>query len=132
MNSKSIYFPGLNGIRAVAAIAVVISHITIALKDFGLDPHIFGTFDDGKPKGYILAGYGVSVFFVLSGFLITYLLISEKDSHSIDIKKFYIRRILRIWPLYYLYLIIAVITIIIFRFELNIKSLSSKVSHWRM
>ena len=46
---------------------------------------------------------GVNFFFVLSGFLITYLLIREVEaSGSIDVKKFYIRRILRIWPLFYL------------------------------
>jgi peptidoglycan/LPS O-acetylase OafA/YrhL len=64
---------------------------------------------DGTPKGLMLARYGVSIFFVLSGFLITYLLQQEKESGKIHIKKFYIRRILRIWPLYYLYLGIALI-----------------------
>lgn len=45
---------------------------------------------------------GVNFFFVLSGFLITYLLIAEKDiTNTINIKKFYIRRVLRIWPLFY-------------------------------
>ncbi|MBK7690909.1 MAG: acyltransferase [Bacteroidetes bacterium] len=45
---------------------------------------------------------GVSFFFVLSGFLITYLLLKENEmTGKIDIKSFYIRRILRIWPLYY-------------------------------
>jgi peptidoglycan/LPS O-acetylase OafA/YrhL len=123
MNDKIIYFPGLNGLRAIAAIAVVISHITLSLKDFGLDPFIFGAFADGQPKGLYLAGYGVTVFFVLSGFLITYLLQSEKDIQEINVKKFYIRRILRIWPLYYLYLTLAIISIIVFGFDLNIKSL---------
>lgn len=48
-------------------------------------------------------GIGVSFFFVLSGFLITYILIIEKINApgKIDLKKFFIRRILRIWPLYY-------------------------------
>ena len=56
-----------------------------------------------------LGGNAVSVFFTLSGFLITYLLLLEKhNNHSISIRKFYMRRILRIWPLYYLYLFIAV------------------------
>jgi len=46
---------------------------------------------------------GVVIFFTLSGFLITYLLLSEKKyTETINIKKFYIRRILRIWPLYFL------------------------------
>ena len=120
---KTIYFPGLNGLRAIAAIAVVLSHTTLDLERFGLDPYIFGTFDDGKPQGLNLGGYGVSIFFVLSGFLITYLLQAEKDIQEIDIKKFYMRRILRIWPLYYLYLIIAIAAILLFGFELRITSL---------
>lgn len=123
MNNKIIYFPGLNGMRAIAAIAVVISHITLSLNDFGLDPYIFGRGDDGRPKGLYLAGYGVSIFFVLSGFLITYLLQKEKNIGTIDIKKFYMRRILRIWPLYYLYLIVSILIILLFGLDLNVKSL---------
>jgi peptidoglycan/LPS O-acetylase OafA/YrhL len=47
-------------------------------------------------------GTGVSIFFILSGFLITYLLISEYELNSeISLRRFYLRRILRIWPLYY-------------------------------
>jgi peptidoglycan/LPS O-acetylase OafA/YrhL len=111
VKSKTIYFPGLNGLRAIAAIAVVVSHITLALKEFDLDPAIFGSFKDGKPIGLLLAAYGVTIFFVLSGFLITYLLQADKEQNDIDIKKFYVRRILRIWPLYYLYFAIALIVI---------------------
>ena len=93
MNSnKEIYLPGLNGIRAIAAIAVVISHITVRNKDFGLNPFVFGFFENGTPRGLDLAGYGVSMFFTLSGFLITYLLLHEKKKQLIDIKKFYFRR----------------------------------------
>jgi peptidoglycan/LPS O-acetylase OafA/YrhL len=95
----------------ISALAVVISHITLSLGDFGLDPFIFGKLEDGQAKGLSLAGYGVSIFFVISGFLITYLLQAERQNGTIDIKKFYVRRILRIWPLYYLYLAIAVIVI---------------------
>lgn len=123
MKDKTIYFPGLNGIRAIAAIAVVIAHITLSLKDFSLDPYVFGSFKDGQPQGLSLAGYGVSIFFVLSGFLITYLLQAEKEAQIINIKKFYLRRILRIWPLYYLYLFLSLMTIILFGLELNITSL---------
>lgn len=50
---------------------------------------------------------GVILFFVLSGFLITHLLLIEKKNSAISIKKFYIRRILRIWPLYFLILLLA-------------------------
>ena len=79
MGDKIIYLPGLNGIRAIAALAVVIAHITLNFKDFGLDPYIFGAYDDGNPRTLDLAGYGVSMFFALSGFLITYLLCKEKE-----------------------------------------------------
>jgi peptidoglycan/LPS O-acetylase OafA/YrhL len=51
---------------------------------------------------------GVHIFFVISGFLITHLLIKEHQSQGkIDVKKFYFRRILRIWPLYYLIMILG-------------------------
>jgi peptidoglycan/LPS O-acetylase OafA/YrhL len=56
---------------------------------------------------YIRVGGDIAVqfFFVLSGFLITYIITEEKArSGRFDLKKFYIRRILRIWPLYYLLL----------------------------
>ncbi len=109
MPPVSNYFSGLNGIRAIAALAVVMSHITLSLNYFGLDPYLFGRCEDGTAKGLMLARYGVSIFFVLSGFLITWLLLREKESGRISIRKFYLRRILRIWPLYYFYLIIIVL-----------------------
>ena len=80
-NSK-VYLDGLNGIRAIAAMAVVISHITLHLADFKLNPYIFGRLADGSPRGLLLAGYGVNMFFALSGFLITYLLLLEKEKQN--------------------------------------------------
>lgn len=51
----------------------------------------------------------MSIFFVLSGFLITYLLLEEERKYGrINIASFYVRRILRIWPLYYVVIIFAV------------------------
>lgn len=123
MSNKPIYFPGLNGLRAIAALAVVISHTTMALNDFNLDSTIFGALEDGRPKGINLASYGVSVFFVLSVFLITYLLLAEKKVQEIDIKKFYLRRLLRIWPLYYLYFIIALLVLYYLGQELKLNTL---------
>jgi len=98
---KGIHFNGLNGIRAICALAVVVSHTSLALNELGLIAgNLFG-----------FAAYGVTAFFSLSGFLITYLLIQEKDiTATVAVKKFYLRRILRIWPLYFGYLVIAVIT----------------------
>jgi peptidoglycan/LPS O-acetylase OafA/YrhL len=118
MRSGVIYFPGLNGLRAISALAVVVSHITLALSQFGLNPYIFGSLNDGTPRGISLAGYGVTIFFVLSGFLITYLLLVEQEKAGrVSISKFYIRRILRIWPLYYLYLVISLL--VAWKFSMN-------------
>jgi peptidoglycan/LPS O-acetylase OafA/YrhL len=96
--SLKIYLPGLNGFRAIAALAVVFSHINLNLGKFGLD----------RGEGLQLANFGVTIFFTLSGFLITYLLLCEQlEAATISINKFYVRRILRIWPLYFLYVFIV-------------------------
>ena len=94
---KAVYLNGLNGLRAIAAISVLFAHTTMdGISDFGI-PHI----------QLPLAGYGVTLFFVISGFLITYLLLLEREKNGINIRNFYVRRILRIWPIYYLFIIIC-------------------------
>jgi peptidoglycan/LPS O-acetylase OafA/YrhL len=56
------------------------------------------------------AGYGVDLFFVISSYLITRLLLAELAADkTLDVKAFYIRRALRIWPLYYTFLIVGFI-----------------------
>ncbi len=57
------------------------------------------------------------MFFALSGFLITYLLLVEKKKNSINVPHFYYRRILRIWPLYYLYLATSLAVATIYNIE---------------
>ena len=53
-------------------------------------------------------GYGVQLFFILSGYLITTLLLREEARYGrIALRAFWIRRILRIWPLYYLIVVIG-------------------------
>jgi len=100
--SEKIFLPGLNGIRAIAALAVVMSHINLGLDKFGFD----------KSHGLSLASFGVTVFFALSGFLITYLLLVEKEkTKTIAIKKFYVRRVLRIWPLYFFYMLLVLFAV---------------------
>lgn len=99
-----IYFKGLNGIRAIAALLVVIWHTD----QFS---NLFKLTEIGFNKNG-MAGYAVDMFFVLSGFLITYLLFIEKEkTGTINFKKFYLRRIFRIWPIYYLAVSIALILI---------------------
>jgi peptidoglycan/LPS O-acetylase OafA/YrhL len=100
--TNKIYFPGLNGLRFFSALAVIITHVELI-------KHKLGFFNIWNNKLiHHLGVIGVSFFFVLSGFLITYLMLLEKNKfNSISIRKFYLRRILRIWPLYFLILIVG-------------------------
>jgi peptidoglycan/LPS O-acetylase OafA/YrhL len=95
--SKRIYFPNLDGLRFIAAALVILSHVEQFKKEFNL-PNIWS-----NEFIHNMGGLGVYLFFTLSGFLITFLLLKEKEvTGTISIKQFYIRRILRIWPLYFL------------------------------
>ena len=62
-SNKPIYFPGLNGLRELAELSVVIFHLTRDFGQFNLSPYIFGTLADGSPKGFAMSGYGVTIFF---------------------------------------------------------------------
>jgi peptidoglycan/LPS O-acetylase OafA/YrhL len=88
--------PGLNALRFIAAFFVVLSHGNISLVKLGIgDLEHLGLFYRG--------GDSVEFFFTLSGFLITYLLIGEiRNTGSVSVRKFYLRRVFRIWPLYFL------------------------------
>lgn len=116
MLNQKIYFPHLNGIRFTAALLVIIHHIEQLKGIYGL-PTLWGG------KGFlshfisIIGPQGVVLFFVLSGFLITYLLLAEEaKTETINIKKFYIRRILRIWPLYLLVIFLSLFVLVHFDF----------------
>ena len=99
---KKIYLPGLHGLRAIATVLVIITHVELFKAKWGL-PNLY--------KYKLIQEFGtigVDFFFVLSGFLITYLLFKEKEKYNkVSIKNFYIRRVLRIWPLYYIVLILV-------------------------
>ncbi len=100
---KKVYFPNLNGVRFMAAMMVMVHHVE-QIKIYCGHPSVFYTNNFIKNIG----GLGVTLFFVLSGFLITYLLLEEKkEFKTINLKEFYIRRVLRIWPLYYLIIFLA-------------------------
>lgn len=88
-----MYFKNLNSVRFIAATFVVIHHIE-QLKGLAGYPY---------RSWYVLGRTGVILFFALSGFLITSLLLAEqRETGCIHLRKFYVRRALRIWPLYYL------------------------------
>lgn len=98
MTQEKKYFAGLDSLRAIGALAVLVGHIELVKNDFGL-PNLLHLPYFRYTSGHI----GVILFFVLSGFLITYLLLVEKGKNgTIGVKNFYIRRTLRIWPIYYL------------------------------
>lgn len=111
---QNTYFKGLNGLRFFAAFFVAIAHASTFVTNISA-PAIYDT------RGYSFFNNGntaVDFFFVLSGFLITTLLLKEFDhTGSISIRNFYTRRALRIWPLYYfvifiVYAVFPVITMI--------------------
>lgn len=90
------YLPSLDGFRAISIIMVIFSHVYFHSN--GIVHQLFsGTF-------------GVQIFFVISGFLITTLLLKENQQKgSISLKRFYIRRVLRIFPVAYLFLLVLII-----------------------
>ena len=80
--------PALDGIRGISAWFVVAAHL-------GLLPRAFGAL-------------GVSMFFTLSGFLITWLMLRESAyTGTVSLRKFYMRRTLRIFPAFYVYALVA-------------------------
>lgn len=96
-----LYFKRLDALRFFAFFLVFWNHTlnNYIRHYFNLgETYMEALFDTGES--------GVRIFFVISGFLITYLLLKEyKANDEINIKHFYYRRLLRIWPLYYLVLI---------------------------
>jgi peptidoglycan/LPS O-acetylase OafA/YrhL len=94
---KKRYFPNLNGIRCIAALLVVFHHLEQAKHALGI-ANVYEW-----PIIQHAGRLGVGLFFVLSGFLITYLLLEERGRFgNVDAKKFYLRRVFRIWPIYFL------------------------------
>ena len=86
----------LDGLRAIAIGLVLAEHGGVAFTD--ASSHWWAA-------PLINGGFGVRLFFVLSGFLITGLLIREQERYGrISLRAFYVRRILRIFPAFYLYL----------------------------
>jgi peptidoglycan/LPS O-acetylase OafA/YrhL len=96
--------PALTGLRGVAAVMVFIAHAIPVTELSARSP--------GSAISRILeAGWmGVPLFFALSGYLITWLALKEKDDYgSFDLGRFCIRRCLRIWPLYYTVVALAIL-----------------------
>lgn len=111
-----VYFMNLDVLRFIAAFMIVFVHGYEGWHGWFGYPGFMTTGDYktlSKSGEYINRaisnlGFGVDVFFLISGFLITFLLIKEyEESGSVSLKKFYMRRILRIWPLYYFIMLVS-------------------------
>jgi peptidoglycan/LPS O-acetylase OafA/YrhL len=88
------YFPSLEGLRGIAVLVVMFHH---------METRIFSVCD--KFRGGFL---GVDTFFVLSGFLITSILLSEREkTGKISLKNFYLRRGVRLVPAFWVYLLVV-------------------------
>jgi peptidoglycan/LPS O-acetylase OafA/YrhL len=89
----------LDGIRAIAVIMVILSHAKSSIPNIITSTYAFKIVSNGR--------LGVLFFFSMSGYLITKLLIIEKNKfNDISLKDFYLRRMLRIFPVFYLYIIV--------------------------
>ncbi|MEL6606047.1 MAG: acyltransferase [Cyanobacteria bacterium J06614_10] len=99
------HLPVLDGIRGLAALMVMAFHYLE-----GKNYLIRGTFYEPLLKFSALGQTGVDLFFVLSGFLITRILINSKNKQNF-FSIFYARRSIRIMPLYYFYLVLALIVL---------------------
>jgi len=95
------YFPALDGLRAIAILMVFTAHP-----------------DDQRWLKHIHGGNGVTVFFVLSGFLITTLSLREEDRRGrLDVRSFFIRRFFRIAPVYILVLAFYTLCVLLLHFQ---------------
>ncbi len=96
IQQRQNYFPILDAFRFFAFFRVFLLHLPAA----EVNPFFFNITQGGE--------IGVDFFFVLSGFLISYLFINEQSlTGKIDGKKYFLRRALRIWPLYIIGVVIA-------------------------
>jgi len=107
---ERFYRPELDALRFFAFFGVFIFHAAPHTRDFyetagapqWLSSFLLSVFGAGA--------YGVDLFFVLSAYLITSLLLRERDlTGTVDLRGFYLRRILRIWPLYLSFVAFATI-----------------------
>jgi len=116
------YYPGLNELRALAVLSIIPGHIEQVKQIFTL-PFSYWFPIPGK--------LGVILFFVISGFLITALLLKEKSTtDDVHLKNFYAKRILRIWPLYFFIMglsILLINTVDIFQFPIYSSALYDKL-----
>ncbi len=95
---SKVHFPALDTLRGVAIVVVLFHNLSIFAGSGGKVDKLWNLFVEA---GWV----GVQLFFVLSGFLITGILVDDKEKPK-ALRVFYVRRFLRIFPLYYLLLLV--------------------------
>ena len=110
--SQSFYHPELDVLRFFAFFAVFLHHALPREATLYLNAGLTSTATEWLLTAKKAGAFGVDLFFVLSAFLITELLRREYVSRGkFNLSSFYIRRALRIWPLYFTFLAITVFII---------------------
>jgi peptidoglycan/LPS O-acetylase OafA/YrhL len=102
LRAQAGFIPPLDGLRGIAIILVMLHHFTYYRPASGIEAHVAGVLYFGWA--------GVDLFFVLSGFLITGILLDTRGSPRY-FTTFYARRTLRIFPLYYLVLFLGLVVL---------------------
>src|ERR1700724_1564596 len=106
------YRPELDVLRFFAFFMVFLSHVVPGDVAFFTAAHIPSRVADLIISMSAGGAFGVDLFFTLSSFLITTLLLREKEAYGvINVTSFYVRRMLRIWPLYFVFLLIIAPTV---------------------
>ena len=126
MTKDKAYFHNLDSLRTIAALVVILAHCKLQVTFSDIEKALGFKLDFLR---YLISGESaVGFFFVLSGFLITYFLIGEWSiEKKISLKYFYLKRVLRIWPLYYFvcafgFVIYPVLKDVLFNIDTNISS----------
>ena len=106
VTAPSPRIPGLDGLRAIAILAVIVCHVNISFPTLFPSSRVNHLITAISSAGWV----GVDLFFVLSGFLITGILYSAKESENFY-RNFYVRRALRIFPLFYAYTVALIVVL---------------------
>lgn len=88
-------------LRFICAAGVIFHHATLTLKDKGVATH-------AEEFHRYSGSFFLDVFFIISGFLISLILMKEHEAGTFSMKNFFMRRIIRIWPLYFLAVILKI------------------------
>src|SRR5215469_12137339 len=105
LKKDRFYLPELDGLRFFAFAAVFLSHLAV-----------FNNGDSSSRPALVelcnmFGRFGVDLFFALSAYLLTRLMLAERaKTGGFDLRAFYVRRLLRIWPLYFAWLFVLILT----------------------